>query len=172
MPDAKDVALKIEDRINSLINVFKESHEDVEEKKRLGVVSEEEHNGMGAIKGIFERQIAAQKAAHKLSDELIDTPPEPGTLIGWDDPWMQHMTMWLDAMIDEVQEVRGWLNWKSWKKPKEITENDILNARLELIDILHFWINAYAMLGGKPENIVAEYHAKRDENDDRQKRGY
>jgi len=127
--------------------------------------------GMNALRMIFQRQLEAQFKSHKLSRKKFFALKE-GQEIAWDSPWMQHMTMWLDAMIDEVEETRNWLNWKSWKKPTKITQNAIENARFELIDLLHFWINAYYMLGGTPESLIVEYHAKRDENDNRQKEGY
>jgi hypothetical protein len=180
MPDEKkDVARKLEFITKAIIKAIKDvkgesGTEGEQTRERLGVGSKSEnghHEGLRALVALFDRQIRAQYEAHKLSDTQF-FPIKEGEEIAWDSPWMRYMTMWLDAMIDETEETRNWLNWKCWKKPVNITQNVIENARFELIDLLHFWINAYFMLGGTPESLVVEYHAKRDENDDRQKRGY
>jgi hypothetical protein len=176
MPDQKDVAMKLDDRIGCLMRVIDSSDQTNDEKKRLGLFPEKKqpHQNVGllALKEIFRRQLQAQVDYHKLTHRFVFGPPGSDELCSWDTPWMRHITMLFDAMIDEVQETRGWLNWKSWKTPNVIQDNDIANARLELIDLIHFWINAYSMLGGTAETLVAEFHAKRDENDERQRTGY
>jgi len=171
----KDVAEKLAPLVAKLTKVMEESRTEKKESLKaydMGLVNKIDGNScLNAIQAIFKRQIDAQYGAHKMKiDEFY--PIQVGSKIVWDDKWMQYMTMWLDAMIDETEETRNWLNWKSWKGPSEMTDNKIRNARFELIDLLHFWVNAYFMLGGSPETLVVEYHAKRDENDSRQKEGY
>lgn len=176
MPDQKDVAAKLQRRIDELLKQVSVVNETNETRKRLGLeVSEGETNGgLKALRCLIQRQVRAQREAHGLSERLIKGPPEPSSpsLTEWNSDWMVHFTLYLDSMIDEIQETRGWLNWKSWKQPTEVTKNDVLNARLELIDLLHFWINAYTMLGGDEVSLLTEFHAKRDENDERQQTGY
>jgi hypothetical protein len=175
MPDEKkDVATKLAPIVEKLKKLMDGALAGQESIKAydMGLANKIEGNScMNALRAIFKRQIDAQYGAHGLKTDEFHSI-QPGTRLKWDDKWMQYMTMWLDSMIDETEETRNWLNWKCWKKPKEITDNDIKNARFELIDLLHFWINAYFMLGGTPDTLVVEYHAKRDENDDRQKNGY
>lgn len=177
MPDKKDVALKLENRIFNLLKAINcddsIDHQTALVRGRMGIPDDGSRNpGLSALKDMFGRQIKAQYDAHKLDKDLVENVFKTGNTYTWDSEEMKYLTMWVDAGIDELQEVRGHLNWKSWKQPKAITENDILNTRLELVDLLHFFINAYVMLGGTPESLIAEYHAKRDENDDRQKNGY
>ena len=178
MPDTKkDVAKKLSKITGRLRKMFSYLASDDSpyrtlDRFRNGVTHRDfGDGGMNALREIFKRQIEAQFKSHKLSKKKF-FPIKDGQEIVWDCHWMQLMTMWLDAMIDETEETRNWLNWKSWKKPTKITKNDIENARFELIDLLHFWLNAYYMLGGTPESLVVEYHAKRDENDNRQKESY
>lgn len=181
MPDKKDVAKKIEDRIKELLCLMTErpdtalSLEETSKRAEMGmrpVMENTFNSGLAALKKLFERQVKAQYSSHKIADNLVENVIKEGGEYTWDSPEMQYLTMWIDAGIDELQEIRGHLNWKSWKKPKVITSNDVLNARLELVDLLHFFINAYVMLGGSAESMIAEYHAKRDENDERQRVGY
>ena len=167
--DKKDVATKLKARLQHLLSVV-EDPEKTNDRSRLGV-STDSADGLAALRKVFERQISAQFGAHGLPEDVF-RPITEGETLPWNSPWMQHMTMWLDAMVDELEETRNWLNWKCWKKPTPADENKITNARFELIDLLHFWISAYYMLGGTPETLVAEYHAKRDENDERQRVGY
>lgn len=186
MPDKKDVAQKIKKHLDRMHKVVDGLDRETARKMKPEAVRKFLHDrlacgvetfeinkpGLAALSALFDRQLRAQLNVHKLSKDVVCHPPKKGKPVAWDSEWMKHMTMWLDAMIDEIQEVRGWLNWKSWKKPCEISESDVVNARLELIDLFHFWVNAYLMLGGSPESMIAEYHAKRNENDDRQKKGY
>jgi len=169
--DKKDVATKLSKRMSELLTMFSDITDSADKNRdRLGVYTED-GEGMAALRVLFERQIKSQFEAHGLTPAQF-YPVNKDQIMDWNAPWMRYMTMWLDAMIDETEETRNWLNWKCWKKPVPISENAIVNARLELIDLLHFWLNAYYMLGGTPETLVVEYHAKRDENDARQKEGY
>lgn len=173
--EQKLVAHKLSSRVNELTRIINgDVGSDTRDKSSLmGLVGAGHgHSGLGTLKALFKRQLEAQAQSHGLSDELVYGPPSSQEAFRWDSEWMRHFTLWLDAMIDEIEETRGWFNWKSWKKPVEMTPERLADARFELIDLLHFWVNAYAMIGGTPETLVAEYHAKRDENDERQKNGY
>lgn len=73
------------------------------------------------------------------------------------------------AMQHEVTELDRLTNWKWWKKAKEMDEPA---AREELVDILHFLLQAAIELGMTPEQITAHYMAKSNVNLERQKDGY
>lgn len=45
------------------------------------------------------------------------------------------------SLMDEVQEVIGWLPWKHWKHYPEYFELKLEELRFELIDILHFMMD-------------------------------
>lgn len=80
---------------------------------------------------------------------------------------------WIDkmstAMIAEAVELKEESNWKWWKKPKEM---DVTAIRVELVDILHFWISLCLKLGISPKEIYEAYLEKNEENRRRQKTGY
>lgn len=71
--------------------------------------------------------------------------------------------------------------WKKWKgryieaqsKPiSEMTAEDQLEIKFEMIDILHFVLNMFQGLGMSAEEIFKLYYLKNAENFDRQDRGY
>jgi len=81
------------------------------------------------------------------------------------------------AMDDEVSEFRGELPWKHWKKykPEDMwynNENVKLAAGFELIDILHFMMESFILLGFDWEDIKKLYLVKNIENFHRQDVGY
>jgi len=73
------------------------------------------------------------------------------------------------AIIHEATELQRITNWKWWKKP---TNFDVKEAKEELIDILHFVIQASLELGLSPNDILEEYIKKNYINRNRQKNGY
>lgn len=73
------------------------------------------------------------------------------------------------AIIQEAAELQATTNWKWWKKP---TDFDVEHAREELVDILHFVVQAAIELGLSPEGVIAEYRRKNEINRERQRTGY
>ncbi len=95
------------------------------------------------------------------------------------------------ALIDEVHEATDALGgikdgggnaiWKYWKqdyskygvmKFSDLSENDQLECKFEIIDILHFFLNMAISVGMTPQEMYNMYMSKNKENRDRQKRGY
>lgn len=76
----------------------------------------------------------------------------------------------MTALIHEAIEVQRLTNWKWWKVPnKTLPVNKI---KEELIDILHFWLDAVDAVGMSPEEIVVQYEKKNQINHSRQENGY
>lgn len=73
------------------------------------------------------------------------------------------------AMIHEAVELQRLTNWKWWKRPAEF---DVPAAREELIDVMHFVIQAAIELGMNPSDILAEYRKKHEINMERDRNGY
>ena len=73
------------------------------------------------------------------------------------------------AIIHEAVELQRTTNWKWWKTPAEF---DAAAAREELIDVLHFVVQASIELGLTPDDIVEEYERKNEINRERQRSGY
>jgi hypothetical protein len=95
------------------------------------------------------------------------------------------------AMVDEIHEATDALGgikdgggnaiWKYWKKDfgkysfmkfSDLSESDQLEAKFEIIDMLHFFMNYAISIGMTPQEMYNMYMAKNAENRDRQKRGY
>jgi len=95
------------------------------------------------------------------------------------------------AMIDEIHEATDALGgikdgdgnaiWKKWKKAyssftdkkfSDLTETDKLEAKFEVIDMLHFFLNYAISIGMTPQEIYNMYMSKNKENRERQKREY
>lgn len=95
------------------------------------------------------------------------------------------------AMIDEIHEAFNALGgvkhgigsaaWKTWKdahaKTKvrsisDLSDSDMIELKMEVVDMLHFYMNYWLSIGGTPQELYNMYFAKNKENHDRQKRGY
>jgi hypothetical protein len=71
--------------------------------------------------------------------------------------------------------------WKYWKKDyskyenmkfSDLSENDQIECKFEIIDILHFFLNMAISIGMTPQEMFNMYMSKNQENRDRQTRGY
>lgn len=95
------------------------------------------------------------------------------------------------ALIDEIHEATDALGgikhgdgsaiWKRWKKAhstfsdkkfSDLSEEDQLECKFEIIDILHFFMNMATSIGMTPQEMYNMYMSKNKENRERQKRGY
>jgi dimeric dUTPase (all-alpha-NTP-PPase superfamily) len=73
------------------------------------------------------------------------------------------------AIVHEAIELQNLTDWKWWKKSKEFNE---ALAKEEIIDILHFVIQASIEVGMMPTEILNEYRKKNQINIERQEKGY
>ena len=104
---------------------------------------------------------------------------------------MDFWSMNTHALYDEVHEATdalGGINdgignavWKRWKannaKAKDMTidslsDNDLLELKFEIVDMLHFFMNYWISIGATPEEMYNMYISKNKENWDRQKDNY
>jgi hypothetical protein len=94
------------------------------------------------------------------------------------------------AMIDEIHEATDALGgisqggnaiWKRWKKAypeysdkkfSDLSEEDQIECKFEIIDMLHFFMNYAASIGMTSQEMYNMYMSKNKENRERQKRGY
>ena len=104
------------------------------------------------------------------------------------------MTFWHmnnHAMIDEIHEATDALGgikdgdgnaiWKRWKKAhavysdkkfSDLSEQDQLECKFEVIDMLHFFMNYAISIGMTPQEMYNMYMSKNEENRARQQNGY
>ena len=74
------------------------------------------------------------------------------------------------AIIQEAVELQNTTGWKWWKQ--SAAPLDMAHAREELVDVLHFAVQAAIVLGMSPDDLVAEYERKAAINVRRQEAGY
>lgn len=73
------------------------------------------------------------------------------------------------AMQQEIAELIDSLPWKWWAKYQT---TDLQNARVEVVDLLHFVISAAQILGMDAEAVFEAYLKKNKVNHQRQDSGY
>ncbi|MBI4229388.1 MAG: dUTP diphosphatase [Planctomycetes bacterium] len=73
------------------------------------------------------------------------------------------------AMSQEVAELTDSVPWKWWAKYQKI---DLDNAKVEIVDLLHFLVSAAQVAGLDAAGLHDLYTRKHRVNQDRQKDGY
>ena len=81
--------------------------------------------------------------------------------------WVKNYTL---AMRQECSELFDSTNWKWWRTKVDLFDEQ--NVKVELIDILHFWMSACMVMGLEPEDVLRMYKQKNEVNYNRQKSGY
>lgn len=83
---------------------------------------------------------------------------------------------YLAAMSNELEELRDCTFWKHWckeaKEGKRFMIRDLQNARVEVTDMLFFWISLAQCLGLDAEDVVQLYQQKLNVNHTRQDNNY
>lgn len=79
--------------------------------------------------------------------------------------WVLNMEL---AMRQEIAEFIDSFAWKWWKNG----EDDINNAKVELVDILHFWVSLCTFVGMDAKEVFELYEKKNKLNHKRQEGGY
>jgi NTP pyrophosphatase (non-canonical NTP hydrolase) len=106
------------------------------------------------------------------SAEADGTLPEEGgrrTEVG------RALKNYLDALAAECHELQECLSWKHWyreaKEGRQYELRDLQNARVEVTDMLFFWVSLCQVLGLTPEDVYRLYEAKLGINHRRQDEG-
>ena len=73
------------------------------------------------------------------------------------------------AMTQEMAELTDSVPWKWWAKYQKFDEQ---NARVEVVDLLHFLISMAQVLGMSADDVFAAYVKKNEVNVKRQETGY
>lgn len=77
------------------------------------------------------------------------------------------------AMHAELSEFLEWSNWKMHKKTRYVYDDErIMEMHIELVDILHYYVNLCIIWGLTPEKLVQIFESKNAENHNRQDRKY
>jgi phosphoribosyl-ATP pyrophosphohydrolase len=79
-------------------------------------------------------------------------------------------------MSNELEELRNCTFWKHWckeaKQGRRFEIHDLQNARVEVTDMLFFWISLAQCLGLDADDVVRLYNQKLEVNHNRQNNGY
>jgi hypothetical protein len=105
-----------------------------------------------------------------LGESLRDAGDEPdeATLLAVG----KALKCYIDAMSSECHELQDCLAWKHWyreaKEGKQHILQDLQNARVEVTDMLFFWISMCQILGMEPDDVFRLYEGKLGINHNRQ----
>jgi hypothetical protein len=121
-----------------------------------------------------------------MLEELFSKQAELNKRTGFDaqslrenfDP--QYAGEWLNnylaAMSNELEELRDCTFWKHWcqeaKDGKRFQLHDVQNARVEVIDLLFFWISLAQCVGLDAQDVMRLYQQKLGVNHTRQDGNY
>jgi dimeric dUTPase (all-alpha-NTP-PPase superfamily) len=81
--------------------------------------------------------------------------------------WIRNYAL---AMSQELAELVDSTNWKWWRTKVDLFDEQ--NLKVELVDILHFWVSACQVMGLSAEDVHRMYMQKNAVNRQRQDRGY
>jgi dimeric dUTPase (all-alpha-NTP-PPase superfamily) len=118
--------------------------------------------------------------------ELFEKQAELNKRIGFDAHAMranfdsQKAGEWLNnylmSMSNELEELRDCTYWKHWckeaKEGRRFEVHDLQNARVEVIDMLFFWISIAQCLGMNADDVMNLYQQKLSVNHKRQDTNY
>lgn len=121
-----------------------------------------------------------------MLDKLFEYQAELNRRVGFDtahlrddfDPkvageWMNNYLM---AMSNEVEELRDCMYWKHWcaeaKEGRRYEIHDLQNARVEVIDLLFFWLSLAMCVGLNADDVMELYEQKLKINHQRQEDNY
>ena len=107
---------------------------------------------------IFEKQIELNRRINPALYEEISDPEVRRK-------WFLNFEL---ALRQESAEAVDSLNWKWWKKDEE----DWGNIKVELVDMLHFWVSMCTIAGMNAQDVFELYAKKNKLNHDRQEQGY
>jgi dimeric dUTPase (all-alpha-NTP-PPase superfamily) len=111
-----------------------------------------------SLNDIFEEQIRLNK---KINPDLYTEIADP-------DRRREQFLQFELALRQESAEAIDSLNWKWWKKDTD----DWDNVKVELIDMLHFWVSMCTIAGLSADEVVDLYLKKNSLNHKRQQDGY
>lgn len=120
------------------------------------------------LKELFEAQARLNKRIgfHANTPDAGFDPVDAGA-------WLND---YIAAASNELEELRDCTYWKHWcreaKEGKRFAIHDLQNARVEVIDLLFFWISMAQCVGLTAADVYELYMKKLDVNHARQDSGY
>jgi len=120
------------------------------------------------LRELFRKQAELNKRTGFDPDALrADFDPQKAGI------WLNN---YIAAMSNELEELRDCTFWKHWckeaKEGKRYMVNDLQNARVEVIDMLFFWMSLAQCVGLDADDAVRLYEQKLQVNHTRQDQNY
>ena len=109
------------------------------------------------LRELFRMQKALNERIGVVTDGMSETDKTK---------WVLNYTR---AMTQELAELTDSVPWKWWAKYQKFDEQ---NARVEVVDLLHFLISLAQVLGMSADDVFAAYVKKNEVNFKRQDTGY
>ena len=110
------------------------------------------------LERVFEKQIELNK---KINPKLYEEIKDPEVRRKW-------FLNFERALTQETAEAIDSLNWKWWKKDPD----DWDNVKIELVDMLHFWVSMCTVADVSADEVIDLYLKKNRLNHKRQNEGY
>lgn len=120
---------------------------------------------MDKLEEIFARQQELNRFTFEKNG-LVDFDRIPGDT-RLQNEWLRNYAL---AMTQEVAELVDSTNWKWWRTKVDLF--DPQNLKVELVDILHFWVSACQVMGLSADDVFRMYAQKNAINAKRQEEGY
>jgi dimeric dUTPase (all-alpha-NTP-PPase superfamily) len=117
---------------------------------------------------IFGKRGIAGNDGRILSMEALVAQARSGEGLGPNSDTARWLANFLKAHDDESRELSEELPWKWWSKD----ELDLQAVRVEIVDMLHFWISLALASGMDAADVTRLYKAKHAINEQRQEQGY
>lgn len=111
------------------------------------------------LQDVFEQQIKLNEKINPTLYKDIQADPELRR------KWFLNFEK---ALAQESAEAIDSLNWKWWKKD----DDDWDNVKIELVDMLHFWVSMCTMADMDANEVLDLYAKKNKLNHNRQDQGY
>jgi len=120
------------------------------------------------LRELFRKQAELNKRTGFDPDALrADFDPQKAGI------WLNN---YIAAMSNELEELRDCTFWKHWckeaKEGKRYMVSDLQNARVEVIDMLFFWMSLAQCVGLDADDVVRLYEQKLKVNHTRQDQDY
>ncbi|MFQ5423502.1 MAG: dUTPase [Phycisphaerae bacterium] len=121
-----------------------------------------------------------------MLEELFRHQADLNRRIGFDAEAMRHafdpqkagewLNNYINAASNELEELRDCTYWKHWcaeaKSGRRFRLHDLQNARVEVIDLLFFWVSMAQCLGLDAHDVMDLYRQKLAVNQQRQDNNY
>ncbi len=110
---------------------------------------------------------------HSLQDLRLDFSQSPRVHSSHTVQWEEALQGQALAIMMESAELMDWTNWKPWKHGGQLnTEKLRAEMAIETIDILHFLVNMWILLGLNWDDVARIFAAKNAENHRRVRENY